>query len=219
MKHHDHNHSAPPALLNRIFAFLYDFLIYPLEKFIIRQHRKSLLKDVRGKVLEVGSGTGANFPFYHKDCEVLATEPDPVMRKQAEKKRQKGVRSGRIQANIQISPDPIEKLSSAYDDHFDYVVSTLVFCSIENLANAMKEMHRVIHTNGKIVLFEHVKSTNRFVQKLFMLMNPVWTPTMGGCRLGQDTQQVFRDAGFQITEEHYYMSFLVRFTAVATEPG
>ena len=46
---------------------LYDMFMIPLEKRGIRNARKRLIPRAKGRVLEIGAGTGANLPFYQFD--------------------------------------------------------------------------------------------------------------------------------------------------------
>ena len=63
------------------FASIYDRMNRVTEtesKFMVR-HRPHIVGEAEGRVLEVGAGTGASFPYYAKTAEVIATEPDPYM--------------------------------------------------------------------------------------------------------------------------------------------
>jgi len=66
---------------HRLFAALYDGLTGPLEQGMLGERRAGLLADLGGQVLDVGAGTGANLPHFRSACRVVATEPDPAMRR------------------------------------------------------------------------------------------------------------------------------------------
>ncbi len=210
-EHHLHDRDLPraPGPLNRAFASGYDLLMAPLERVFLRRVRQELARSVRGEVLEVGAGTGVMFGYYSASCNVVAAEPDPVMRARAHARLERR----RPVASVRIIEDPIEDLRSVPPRSQDFVVSTLVLCSVRNLAHAMREMRRVLKPEGRVVLLEHVRSQRPLVQRFFERANPLWTPLFGGCRLGQDTQQILREGGFLIEEERYILDFVVRFSA------
>ncbi|MBA2608359.1 MAG: methyltransferase domain-containing protein, partial [Actinobacteria bacterium] len=45
------------------------------------ERRQRLVARARGRVLEIGAGTGRNLPFYRHVAEVVALEPDAAMTK------------------------------------------------------------------------------------------------------------------------------------------
>ena len=58
-----------------------------LEKACLHDWRTELLAEVKGEVLEIGAGTGANLAYYpNGNIRLLLSEPDAAMRKQLEKK-------------------------------------------------------------------------------------------------------------------------------------
>ena len=68
------------GLWGRIFAANYDRFMSGTEKAGLRERRQKLLAQARGRVLELGGGTGANLAFYGPDVEELVvTEPEEPM--------------------------------------------------------------------------------------------------------------------------------------------
>lgn len=65
--------------MDKLFSKYYDRLMQPLETKIFGRIRKQLLCNAKGKVLEIGSGTGINFMYYEHADQVVAIEPDPIM--------------------------------------------------------------------------------------------------------------------------------------------
>ena len=60
------------------FASIYDSMTARAEKTFMREVREEIAGGAKGRVLEVGAGTGANFPYYSDRAEeITATEPDP----------------------------------------------------------------------------------------------------------------------------------------------
>ena len=68
------------SVKRRIFAATYDRMTAATEAAGLREHRRALLAQARGRVLEIGGGTGANLPFYDKAVTSLTvTEPEEPM--------------------------------------------------------------------------------------------------------------------------------------------
>lgn len=74
---------------HRWFAASYDLLTRWLERKLLCQLRSQVAGEATGRVLEVGTGTGANFPYYQRAGQIVATEPDPFMLRRAQKRAAK----------------------------------------------------------------------------------------------------------------------------------
>lgn len=184
--------------MERSFANWYDFVMNPLEKRKFKTIRKKLLTGAKGKVLEIGSGTGVNFPLYKGAESVIAIEPSPYMIEQSHSK-------------LKMAAVPIEVLNASAEelpfkaDTFDCVVATLVFCTIENGDKAIEEIKRVCKAGGRILLFEHVIMENRILSTLQDYVTPIWKKVAGGCCLNKDTVKLLTDHRLQIIKvEKYY---------------
>ena len=107
---------------DRLFAAIYDRMLADTEEHGLRERRRVLLQNARGRVLEIGAGTGLNLPHYGDAVtELVLTEPSPGMAKRLREKV--GDRS------IPVVEAPAEALP--FDDgSFDSVVCTLVLCTV-----------------------------------------------------------------------------------------
>ena len=189
--------------MNRNFPKWYDQFMNPLEHGTFKGIRADLIQRASGEVIEIGSGTGINFPFYREVTSVTAIEPNPYMIQQAKSKQEKAtVPIDMIQADAEELP---------FADHtFDTVVATLVFCTIPNVEKALEEMKRICKPNGKILLFEHVKMDNPFLANLQMMLTPLWKRICDGCCLNRDTVSVLESKGFNIVElKKFYRGLFV----------
>ncbi|GHH98953.1 class I SAM-dependent methyltransferase [Neobacillus kokaensis] len=189
--------------MGRNFSNWYDFLMNPLEKRKFNMIRKELLANATGNVLELGSGTGVNFPFYKAAEKVTAVEPSEHMIKHSLSKiKQAFVPIEVVQASAEELP---------YEDSsFDTVVATLVFCTIPNPEKAVMEMKRVCKPGGKILLFEHVKMENRILASLQDLLTPIWKKICDGCCLNRKTLELLESHQLKITKvQKYYGDLFV----------
>ncbi|HVF28752.1 MAG TPA: class I SAM-dependent methyltransferase [Pyrinomonadaceae bacterium] len=138
-----------PPVYDRLAA-RYDRAFEPLEKWFLAGLRRAALNNLprEGYVLEVGAGTGLNFPYYPAGARGVATELSSSMINIADTKaRPPGVYLVRNSAE-QLPFD---------DDTFDAALATLVFCSVASPLEAFTELRRVVRPGGTIVLLEHVR--------------------------------------------------------------
>jgi ubiquinone/menaquinone biosynthesis C-methylase UbiE len=178
--------------LSSLFPSLYDLAMQPLEKRKFQRIRSEILTMACGSVLEIGSGTGINFPLYKKADRVDAIEPNPAMIENSLSR--KNVAS----VPILIHQQSAEELEFA-DNTFDSAVATLVFCTIPNPEQALTEIKRVCKPQAKILFFEHVKMEQPALAFAQEALNPLWKRICDGCHLNRDTLQAIRDSGIKIT--------------------
>lgn len=180
-----------------LFSRLYDHLMTPLEAASFRKMRRQIAGDAEGRVLEIGSGTGLNFPYYRLAASVDAIEPDAAMG------RQSFDRIRRARLPVRLHAAGAEALPFP-DDRFDTVIATLVFCTIPDPARALQEVRRVAKPGARFVLFEHVRMSNRPMAALQTALTPAWSKIADGCRLDRDTAGLVRSAGFSIRRMDSY---------------
>ena len=177
-------------------AFFYDSLLAKSEEACLTEWRSELVKHVHGNVLEIGAGTGANILFYPKNgIELTLSEPDKHMRTQLEEKvKDEGL------DHVTISSHTIEE-NHRPDATFDCVVSTLVCCSVPNLASAFSEIKRILKPDGYFIFLEHVgaeKGTRR--RRWQNRLTPLWCKISGNCHLNRETEIALKNAGFTFKE-------------------
>ena len=160
-----------------IFPLLCDF---GLNREFVAKHRRDLLVGASGRILEIGFGTGLNVPHYPPDVRKLtAVDPNVGMHRRAEKRvRQRGIEvDRRIVGGERL---PFE------DGSFDCVVSTFTLCSINQIAEALREVHRVLNVGGQFLFLEHGLSPEPNVQKWQRRLNWLQKRVAGGCHLDRD---------------------------------
>ncbi|GAG26116.1 unnamed protein product, partial [marine sediment metagenome] len=138
------------------FAFLYDPLIASGERSYMRRVREEIMGGARGRVLELGAGTGLSFRYYNSHAErIVATDPDPHMLERASRRLKDAGRP------IQLQQAWAEKLPFQ-DASFDTVVSTLVLCTARDPLRALSEVRRVLKPSGELRMYEHVRYDHAF---------------------------------------------------------
>lgn len=168
-------------MMGKLFPWFYDVAIKPIEQTKFKKIRTTLVNEAVGRVLEIGSGTGVNFPFYKNATHVDAIEPNPMMSQRSFKNIRK--------SNTSIQTYSVKAENLPFEDNtFDSVVATLVFCTIPEPLKALKEIQRVSKPGAKILLFEHVKVNQAFLEKTQNVLTPIWKKVCDGwCHLNRNT--------------------------------
>jgi ubiquinone/menaquinone biosynthesis C-methylase UbiE len=155
-------------------------------------HRAELLRAVAGTVVEVGAGTGTTFQHYGASVDsVLAVEPDAELRAIAE--------AAALGADVPItvSDGTAESLPVATNS-CDWVVCSLVLCTVPDQGAALAEFVRVLKPGGHLAFYEHVRSNHGAVAAVQDVLTPAWSAIAGGCRLNRDTLAAIESAGFEV---------------------
>jgi ubiquinone/menaquinone biosynthesis C-methylase UbiE len=177
-------------------AFFYDRLMAKTEAACLKEWRHVLLRQVSGAVLEIGAGTGANIKLYSDNVtRLVVTEPDKHMRKFLKEQ----VGDHRLE-NVSVTGDTAEQIE-ADDESFDYVVSSLVCCSVTDLKACLREIRRVLKPGGGYVFLEHVAAADGTSRRRWQnVINPVWKTFMGNCHLNRETESAIVTEGFDIVQ-------------------
>lgn len=171
--------------------------------------RRRVLAHARGKVLEVGVGTGANLPHYPPGCEVVAIDFSPAMLARAREK----VASARVP--VQLLEMDVQAMDFP-DDSFDTVVATCVFCSVPDPVAGLREVRRVCRPGGRVVLLEHVRSENPLIGAIMDLLNPLCTMLIGD-NINRRTVANVQAGGLQLIEVQDVFAKIVKL--IVATPG
>lgn len=164
----------------------------------LEERKRALLGPLRGRVLEIGPGSGVNLPCYADTVEWVGAEPSAPMREQLVRT------SRRIGRAIELVDDPAERLPLA-DASVDAVVSTLVLCSVADPKAALREIRRVLRPGGSFVFIEHVAApAGSFLRRVQRALRWPWSIAGGGCQPDRETWRLIEDAGFsRVSIEHF----------------
>ncbi|MGQ9709979.1 MAG: class I SAM-dependent methyltransferase [Anaerolineae bacterium] len=182
----------PPlrSVFDRI-ASGYDLGMLPLEAAVLRRMRRRAFPHVRGRILEVGVGTGVNLPLYPPGAAIVAVDHSAPMLRRA-LRRPARARVGAVQADIHYLP--------FRDGAFDAVTGSLVFCSVAEPERALGEVYRVLRPGGRLLLLEHTRGQGAGAW-LTDLLHPLWFAWNGVCHLNRETARALPAAGFRLLGE------------------
>lgn len=176
------------AIRNLVHAYLLDRFV-PHYNRMAGEVKSRLLEGVEGEVLEIGAGTGANFPYLPAGIRWTGCDPNPDGRRYCERA------AAAAGINVKWRTAPAEQLP--FDaGRFDVVVSTLTLCSVRSPETALREILRVLKPGGTFVFLEHVAADP---ESPLHRRQRRWAPVFGvlaGCRPHQDTAHLIEKAGF-----------------------
>ena len=166
---------------NPLFARYFDRCGARLEERGGRELRVELLAGLSGRVVEVGAGTGLNFPRYPVAVrEVVAVEPEPYLRARA-------LRAAlAAPVTVKVVAGTAAELP-AEDGEFDAVVISGVLCSVADVPAALSEFSRVLRRGGQLRFWEHVRSRDPAFALFQQAADLLWPHLMGGCHVHRDT--------------------------------
>jgi ubiquinone/menaquinone biosynthesis C-methylase UbiE len=170
---------SQPGWYDRLFAAFYDPLLARTEKETLSPLRSRLLSGIRGRVLDIGAGTGSNLPFLDlPDTRTVFLDRSPFMLK-------KGLGKGLSRTGY-----PVLGSATALpfpDESFDSIVVTLVLCSVDDLPTSLGEIRRTLKPEGTLFLMEHVLSDSPPLAAIQRLATPFWKHLAAGCHLDRTT--------------------------------
>ncbi len=183
--------AAPPVRKRATYDRLashYDDVMRPLERWFLARLRAAALSELPagGRILEIGAGTGLNFPFYPRAARGVASELSGEMIERARGKSRP--------VGVDLVQNSAEMLPFA-DASFDAAFATLVFCSVASPQQAFAELRRVVGPGGKVVLLEHVRPRG-LLGPLFDLLS-IFTVTLFDDHFNRRTAREASRAGLQ----------------------
>jgi ubiquinone/menaquinone biosynthesis C-methylase UbiE len=178
-------------------SFYEDRILPHLIQLAMRQnnltaYRHRLLAAAEGRVLEIGVGSGLNFPHYGASvmC-VIGIDPSPKLLSMAE------IAAAGMSFPVELLRGSAEA-TPLRDETVDTLVTTWTLCSIPNVAQALLEMRRVLKPSGRLLFVEHGRSPHPNVSRWQERLTPLWKRIAGGCHLNRPISELIEDAGFRM---------------------
>lgn len=168
----------------------------------IREIRRRIIPLAQGRVLEIGVGSGANFPHYDPASvsKLYALEPNPGMIRLAERRR--------IELEVEFLDLPGERIPLEAGT-VDTVVSTFTLCTIPGVVEAIRGIEHVLRPGGLLIFFELTRSPDAQVQLWQARWEPIHRRVFEGLYLTRDIPSLISHGGFQI--ERQETAYLAQF--------
>lgn len=161
--------------------------------------RERACRGLRGRVLEIGFGSGFNVGVYPADvAEVAAVEPSDVAWGLSEQRRTaSAVRFERSGLD--------EQALLEQDESCDTALCTFTLCSIPDPGRALDEVSRVLKPGGTLHFLEHGLAPTDRVARWQARLEPFQKRVFGGCHLTRHPPSLLESAGFKLLdmEESY----------------
>jgi ubiquinone/menaquinone biosynthesis C-methylase UbiE len=156
--------------------------------------RSQIIPAARGRVLEVGIGSGLNLPFYSSDVrELQGVDPSKELLRMASEK------AGATLFPVELVSGSAEELP-LQDQTIDTIVMTWSLCSISNPSKALDEMRRVLKPGGELIFVEHGLAPEPKVSAWQNRINRPWRAITGGCNLNRPVDRLIAAAGFSLLQ-------------------
>jgi len=172
---------------NRAAKF-YDILENPMEVMALKKWRIELMKELKGKVLEVGVGTGKNIEHYPSNIDITAID---FSKRMLEKAYEKSIKFDKKVKLVSMDAQNMD----FPDNTFDVIFTTCVFCSVPDPILGLREMRRVCKSKGKIIMIEHVRSEKKVLGVIMDILNPIVVNTYGA-NINRKTVYNINSVGF-----------------------
>ncbi len=179
-----------------VFSRVYPHLARAAESGGGTEHRRRLLANLRGRVIEVGAGHGLNFAYYPPTVtEVVAVEPEAHLRKLAQRAGEQA------SADVRVV-DGVAEALPASNGEFDAAVTSLVLCSVTDQELAVAEIRRMLREGGELRFYEHVVALKPGVARIQRALDATLYPFLsGGCHCARDTGAAIQRGGFEIERQ------------------
>lgn len=183
-----------------IFHFLSGYM-----NWLWGKSKKKLFENHPEIVVEIGPGAGANMRYLRKGTKLIAVEPNIYMHTNLQKSADKyGV-------ELEIKTVLGESIDLP-DGSCDFVVSTLVLCTVKDPIQCMNQIKRILKPKGTFVFIEHIKAKeNTILSMIQNLLHRPWHWFFEGCNTNRDTKSLIESSGFsslELKEYNLYSPFI-----------
>ena len=156
--------------------------------------RERLVAGARGRVLEIGVGSGLNLPFYSREVEVLlGLDPSRALLEMAKR------HASWVHFPVELCEGSAEDIPLE-NEAVDQVVMSWTLCSVADPGRALAEIRRVLRPGGTLLFVEHGRAPEPGVARWQDRLTPVWRRLAGGCHLNRPISRLVRESGLQLAE-------------------
>ena len=161
----------------------------------INYQRNKVVPHAKGKILEIGIGSGINIPFYKKSQieKLYGLDPSEELNHMAHKvANQNSLDVEFLLSGAEEIPLPSNSI--------DTILITYTLCTIPDLNSSMSEMKRVLKDDGNFLFCEHGIAPDLNIIKWQNRINPVWGKLFGGCSINRDIPDIIQSSGFKLNK-------------------
>lgn len=159
----------------------------------LEAHRREIVSEARGLVLEIGIGSSLNEAFYlpERISQVIGIDPNETLLNIASNRSHESKKINLVRGLSETLP--------FRTNQFDSIVVTFCFCSIPNPNLALLEIKRVLKSGGEVHFCEHGLAPDARIQQWQRKIEPAWRILAGGCHLTRNIFDLFQGNEFELT--------------------
>lgn len=152
---------------------------------MVTHSKQRLFAGLSGRVLEIGPGNGVNAAYYPPGIEWVGFEPNCHLAAEIP-----------LRAGWTLIPKPFE---GAEFGAYDFVVTTLVLCSVPDPARTLAALQNCLKPGGALLFLEHVAAApGSRMRRWQNWLCPCWKMLAGGCHPNRETARLIEEAGFEL---------------------
>lgn len=150
--------------------------------------KRELLKNHPGTIVEIGAGYGANFRYLKPGTKVIAIEPNKAFNKLLKK------RANSFGIKIDIYNQGAESIPFLDNESVEMVFGSLVLCTVQNPAQSLSEIKRILKTGGRFAFIEHVEAEHHsLICKVQNFVKVPWKWFFDGCHVTRNTGFIIKN--------------------------
>jgi len=151
------------------WARIYDRIFGP----VFQDSRERAIRNLGAlpgqRILEVGVGTGLLLPLYPADCRVVGIDlSEAMLAKARERVRKLGLK------NLELHAMDAGQMTFP-DSSFDIVMAAYVVTAVPEYKKVIREMVRVCRPGGRIIMLNHLTSSNPVLAAVERAISPLCT--------------------------------------------
>lgn len=161
----------------------------------ITRVRQEYVPLAKGRILEVGIGSGLNLPHYDplRVEKIWGLDPSSELIKRARKQ------ADQMPFDVEFIERSCEEIPMD-DKSMDSVLVTYSLCSIPDVSKALNEINRILKPGGELIFCEHGRAPDDVISKWQDRVTPSWTKVSGGCHLNRDISKLINNSRFKIVK-------------------
>lgn len=169
------------------------------------EQKREWFSRASGKILLVAIGTGLDLPYFPPGADVIGVDiSEKMLGKAAQKIKLSGEGTKLLRADVQEF--------GFKENSIDTVVTSCTFCSVPDPVKGLKELLRVLKPGGKMLMFEHVRSSISWMGPMMDILT--FFSRRVGPELNRNTRGNIVKAGFHLTREvNVYLDMVKLFEA------
>lgn len=199
----EQNNNTSEATANPIRGRFNSWLLSKFENAFHKEvghHKERFIKDMSGLVVEIGPGNGNNLRYYPEGVKLVAYEPNPHMHDRLNSAAKEH------DVDLEIRAHSAEALDFE-DNSVDFVVCTLVLCTVPNPELVLQEIRRILKPEGCFFFIEHVAAPEGSgLRKAQNLLEKPWRWLFEGCSTNRHTGDLLHKIGFSKVEMEEFQS-------------